>query len=529
MVNVYLVGAGPGDAGLITVRGLRLLEMADIIVYDYLASEEFVGRAKPGAEVVYVGKRGFTKHVTQDEINALLVRKAHELEARGGGILVRLKGGDPFVFGRGGEEALALEEAGVPFKVVPGVTSGIAAPAYAGIPVTHRGLASSVTFITGHEDPTKNVSAVDWTALARLAKVGGTLCFYMGMRNLGLIAQRLMGEGVRSTVPVALVRWGTTNAQQALVATLGTVANRAREAAFGAPAIILVGPVATLRERLSWFEERPLFGRTVVVTRSRSQASTFSARLDNLGARVLEFPTIAFADPDDFGPLDAAIGRLDAYDWVVFTSVNGVDAFFHRIAAVADGAPADARALARARVAAIGPATAERLREHGIVADVVPAEYRGEAVFGAIEEASRRFGTGLAGARVLVPRAQVAREVLPDMLAAAGAQVDVVPTYQTVLPPAGSVHELVAQLDAGAVDAVTFTSSSTVRNLVSLLGNDVGALHRAQLYSIGPVTTSTLHKAGFDDVCEAAEYTIPGLVDALVAGFASDAGEGPQN
>jgi uroporphyrinogen III methyltransferase/synthase len=403
--------------------------------------------------------------------------------------------------------------------VVPGVTSGIAAPAYAGIPVTHRGLSSSVTFITGHEDPTKNASAIDWTRLARMAETGGTLCFYMGMRNLGLISGRLVGEGVPRETPVALVRWGTTNAQQVLVATLQDVDERAREAAFGAPAIILVGPVAALRERLAWFEDRPLFGRTVVVTRSRSQASAFSARLTELGAAVLEVPTIEFAEPDDFGPLDAALGRLGDYNWVVFTSVNGVDAFFERLAGCAGAFP-DARALAGVRVAAIGPATAERLASHGIRADVLPKEYRGEAVFTAIASASAGFGAGIERARVLIPRAQVAREALPSLLRSAGAHVDVVAAYKTVPPTAQAVDALVAQLKAGKVDAVTFTSSSTARNLVEMLGDHAGLLRGTRLFSIGPVTSKTLADKGFSGVSEAREYTIDGLTEALVEAFA---------
>ena len=513
-VCVYLVGAGPGDPDLLTLRGAQLLEQADVVVYDYLANSALASHVKPDARMIYVGKKGFTQHVTQDEINALLVREARELEAAGGGSLVRLKGGDPFVFGRGGEEVLALREAGIPFEVVPGITSGIAAPAYAGIPVTHRGVASSVTFITGHEDPTKNASAIDWPALARLAQVGGTLCFYMGMRNLELIAQRLVENGVSAETPAALVRWGTTNAQQTLVATLTDVAARAQEAGFGAPAIILVGPVAGLRERMSWFEERPLFGQTVVVTRSRSQASLFSDRLRALGADVVEFPTIAFAEPDDYAPLDAALQRIESYDWVVFTSVNGVDAFFERLA-LREGRR-DARALADAYVAAIGPATAKRLEAYGIRPDAVPGEYRGEAVFDALAEASAEFGLSLEDARVLIPRAQVAREALPALLQRAGAQVDVVAAYKTVLPPAEGVGALVERLKAGEVDAVTFTSSSTARNLLELLGENRDALNCPRLFSIGPITTATLAAAGFTDVVEATEYTIPGLVDALV-------------
>ena len=518
-VCVYLVGAGPGDVELLTLRGARLLEQADVVVYDYLANAALTAHVKPTAELVYVGKKGFSAHVTQDEINGIIVRKAQELAAAGGGTLVRLKGGDPFVFGRGGEEALALAAAGIPFEVVPGVTSGIAAPAYAGIPVTHRGVASSVTFITGHEDPTKNASAIDWLALARLAQKGGTLCFYMGMRNLELIANRLMEQGVADDTPVALVRWGTTSEQETLVARIADVACRAREAGFAAPAIILVGPVAKLRDELSWFERRPLFGRTVVVTRSRSQASSFSEKLRGLGANVVEFPTIAFADPDSLEPLDAAIGSLGSYDWVVFTSVNGVNAFFGRLQALAaagDAPYADARALAGCRVAAIGPATARGLESRGVCPDAVPGEYRGEAVFQAIADASARFGIALDGARVLIPRAQVAREALPALLRDAGATVEVAPAYQTVMPDAGKVDELAALIEADSVDAITFTSSSTARNLIAALGDRAALLEKAKLFSIGPVTSNTLTDAGYPVFAESSEYTIAGLTATLV-------------
>lgn len=522
-VCVYLVGSGPGDPGLITVRAADLLAGADVVVHDYLAGSAFADRVKPRAEVIYVGKKGFTAHVTQPEINALLVRKARELEARGGGSLVRLKGGDPFVFGRGGEEALALRAAGVPFEVVPGITSGIAAPAYAGIPVTHRGLASTLTFVTGHEDPSKEVSAIDWPALARLAGAGGTLCFYMGMRNLPLIAKRLMESGLDARMPAAVVQWGTSAAQRAVTAPLWEIPSRAAAAGLGAPAIILVGQVASLRDELSWFEKRPLFGRRIVVTRSRAQAGGLSARLAELGAQVVEFPTIAFAEPDDgFEALDAAIGRLAEYAWVVFTSVNGVDAFFDRLersAAVGRVPSGDARALAGTRVAAIGPATAARLAGHGIQADAVPAEYRGEAAFEAIAGASAAAGVSLAGARVLVSRAQEAREALPALLRAAGAQVDVAPAYKTVAPEGSAVGELKEMLAARTVDAVTFTSSSTARNLLSALGDDRPLLGRARLFSIGPVTSATLADAGFPPYAQAAEYTIPGLVNVLVGAY----------
>ena len=502
--TVYLVGAGPGDVGLATIRCLELLRQADAVVYDYLASPELLDEVPEAAQRIYVGKKGFSEHIGQDEINNLLVQTARDVAAQGGTRIVRLKGGDPYLFGRGGEEALALARAGVPFEVVPGVTSGIAAPAYAGMPVTHRGIASTVTFVTGHEDPTKNESHIDWTALASLAQAGGTLCFYMGMRNLALISERLRGAGVPEAFPVALVQWGTTARQRTLVSTLAEVDAAAREAGFGAPAIIMVGETASLHEELAFFEKRELLGKRLVVTRSRTQASSLVGRLAELGADVIELPTIAICEPDDYEALDAALAHLADYDWIVFTSVNGVDAFFARL----DG---DARALAGSRVAAIGPATAERLKGYGIVADALPSEYRGEAVFEAMASVC-----ALDGARVLIARAQEAREALPHMLQEAGAQVDVAAAYKTVVPANVDAADLAARLRSGEIDGVTFTSSSTARNLVALLGDDASALRDTTLYSIGPITTSTLREMGFERIVEACEYTIPGLISAIL-------------
>lgn len=510
---VYLVGAGPGDPGLITVRGRDLLAHATAVVYDYLASPALLSLAPAAAERINVGKQGFERHITQPEINDILVAKARELDQRaaageldaaGAPTIVRLKGGDPFVFGRGGEEALALAGAGIPFEVVPGITAGAAAPAYAGIPITHRGLASAVTFVTGNEDPTKDETALDWEALAR---VGGTLCFYMGMRNLPLIAEKLIEHGRDPQTPAALVRWGTTCAQQTLTAPLSQVARRAAEEGFGAPAIIVVGDVASLHDELSWFERRPLFGRRIVVTRSRTQASDLVRGLAAAGAETLEVPTIEIAPPASFEALDAALDNLAAYQWVVFTSANGVDAFFERLAARPRG-PRDARALGAARVGAIGPATAARLERFGVTADVVPDEYVAERTFDALVEA------GLAaGERVLIPRAAEAREALPRLLRAHGAQVDVAAAYET-RPPADSGAQPVREaLESGQVDAVTFTSSSTARNFLSLLGPDAARLlEGVDLFSIGPITTQTLSQHGFDCVLQAADYTIPGLI-----------------
>lgn len=533
--RVYLVGAGPGDVGLMTVRGLELIERADCIVFDYLANEALLAHAKPDVDLVYVGKKGFEAHIGQEGINRILVDKARDLDAAyraacaGGDAarraeagrgrtpsIVRLKGGDPFVFGRGGEEALALAAAGVPFEVVPGVTSGVAAPAYAGVPVTHRGVASSVTFVTGNEDPEKNEPMFDWEALARMVSSGSTLCFYMGMRNLALIVDQLCRFGASPETPVALVRWGTTPRQQTVAATLETAVDEACAAKLAAPVMIVVGNVAALRADLSWFERRALFGKRVVVTRSRAQAGVFSELLLDEGADVEEFPTIAIADPDDFGPLDRAIEGLSdgSYDWVVFTSANGVERFFERLA----GSKAflrDARIFARARVAAIGPASARAVERFGIVCDAVPDEYRAEAVFDALRAA------GLAaGERVLIPRAQEAREILPELLADMDVQVDVAPAYRTVPPEGGDVERLRSRLAAGEVDAITFTSSSTVRNLVAVLGDSArDLLSGVDLFSIGPITSRELEACGLAPRAEAAEYTVPGLLDAMKATY----------
>ncbi|WP_080803584.1 uroporphyrinogen-III C-methyltransferase [Arabiibacter massiliensis] len=507
-VEVHLVGAGPGDPGLFTVAGAQLVARADIIVYDYLANPALLEGAKASAERIYVGKKGFSQHVTQDEINALLVEKARELASRGGGTLVRLKGGDPFVFGRGGEEALALAEAGVACSIVPGVTSGVAAPAFAGIPVTHRGLASSVAFITGNEDPTKAETAIDWEGIARGAD---TLCFYMGVRNLPIIAERLIEAGRAPGTPVALVRWGTLPEQEVLEGTLADIAERAQRAGFQAPAIIVVGKVAALRERLAWFEPGPLAGMTIAVTRTRAQASDAARRLRALGASVLELPTIDIAPPPSFAETDAAIARLAGYRFVVFTSANGVKGFFARL----EQAGLDARALACARVAAIGPATADELAARGIRADLVPDEYRAEAV------AEQLFEAGVAeGDWVLVPRALEARDVLPRMLKARGVRVDVAPVYRTVPPARRSVEQGLARIVAGEVDAVTFTSSSTARNFAALMREHAGGEFAPpcglSFFSIGPITSDTARELGFPIAAQASEYTVAGLVDAIV-------------
>ncbi|MBN2822714.1 MAG: uroporphyrinogen-III C-methyltransferase [Coriobacteriia bacterium] len=498
---VYLIGAGPGDPGLMTVKGLERIAEADIVVYDYLANPVFLQGAREDAELIYVGKKGFTAHVTQDEINELLIAKALE---DGGKSIARLKGGDPFIFGRGGEEALALVEAGVAFEVVPGISSGYAAPAYAGIPVTHRGITTEMAFVTGHEDPTKPDSDIDW---AHLAKGVGTVCFFMGVKNLPNIVENMVGNGRPASTPVALVRWGTTPQQEVISGTLEDIAEKVEAAGFKAPAITVVGEVVKLREKLAWFETRPLFGKTVVVTRSRAQASGLSRDLRDLGAEVLEFPTIEVVDPESFEPVDKAIRNLDVYDWLVLTSVNGVERFFDRL----EYADKDARALQGLRVAAIGPATAAACMGRGIRPDFVPDEYRAEGVLDGLCE--RGVGENT---RVLLARALEAREILPEKLTERGAVVDVVPVYRTILGTGDpSIAERIATGDA---DVITFTSSSTVRNFVELAnGIDLAeALAGTLVASIGPITSDTAAELGLTVGVEAEEYTIPGLVEAVL-------------
>jgi uroporphyrinogen III methyltransferase/synthase len=480
---VYLVGAGPGDPGLLTVRAAELIARADVILHDRLIPAEALAGARPDAEVLYVGKQGGGRQVPQEETQRLLVERA-----RAGRIVVRLKGGDPFVFGRGGEEALVCLEAGIAFEVVPGITAGVAAPAYAGIPVTHRELASGVAFVTGHEDPAKPDSALDWPALAAFP---GTLVFYMGVRALPRIAEQLVAGGRPADEPVAVVERGTLPGQRTLVATLSDVAERAAAECIRAPAITLVGPVAELRERLAWLERRPLHGRTIAVTRARPQASALAARLRELGAGVVEAPAIRTR------PLEAELPDLAVYDLVCVTSPNGAAELFARLGA----AGRDARALAGLLVAAIGPGTARALKEHGIVADVVPERAVAEGLV-----------SGLAGMdvrRALIVRAREGRDVLPDALRARGADVDVVALYETVAEP---LDEPTARA-AAAADYVTFTSASTVRYFLDA----AGGLDGPRIASIGPATSTALRDAGLEPHVEADPHTPDGLVEALVA------------
>jgi len=497
---IYLVGSGPGDPGLFTVKGVECMRRADVVVYDRLAPEALLAHARPEADLVYVGKKPGEPSMSQEEINALLVKLGRAEKT-----VVRLKGGDPYVFGRGGEEALTLVEADLPFEVVPGVTSGIAAPAYAGIPVTHRGVSTSVAFITGHEDPTKGECDVDW---GRLANGAETLVLYMGVGRLSEISAQLVAGGRSPETPVACIRWGTTSEQEMATGTLADIAERIEEANLKPPAITVVGDVVSLRdEGLDWFERKPLFGRRVVVTRARAQAGELSRKLEALGAEVYEFPTIKIVPPEDFGPLDTAIRDLDSFGWIVFTSVNGVEAFVERL----KHHSLDLRAVPRrAKVAAIGPATAQKVEEVGLKVDITPEEYKAEALIDALNNYS------LEGKKVLIPRAKVAREVLPEKLRESGAEVVVPPAYESV-PSSEGKGQLKKLLQSGEIDCITFTASSTVENFVRAFGKEAGwLLSSTRVACIGPITAGTCHDRSLSVDVEADEYTIPGLVSAVV-------------
>ena len=496
---VYLVGAGPGDYRLISMKAVDCLKMADVVVYDRLADDRILRWAPEDAEYIYVGKASSNHTMKQEDINQLLVDKAKE-----GKCVVRLKGGDPFVFGRGGEEGLLLRENNLPFEIVPGITSAISVPAYAGIPVTHRAVATSFAVVTGHEDPTKGESNMRWEHLAMGVD---TLVFLMGVANLPHITSKLIENGRSADTPAAVIRWGTKPEQRTLITTVGKAAEDVAKNGIKPPAIFIVGEVVKLRDSLQWFDnlsQRPLFGKRILVTRARSQASKLTAKLENLGAEVMETPAIALADPaDNYAALDKAIDHVADYHWLIFTSANGVERFFARLFK----AGKDARALGYAKIAAIGSATAEKLKQYGLVADVIPQEYRAEGVVEALK------GKLPPHAKILIPRAEEAREVLPDTLREMGAEVEVAPAYRTICGQVDG-EALAAELKEGNIDLVTFTSSSTVKNLVNIIGS-AEVLKGVKTACIGPVTADTAKSLGIEPDIIAKEYTIEGLVEAI--------------
>ena len=494
--RVYLVGAGPGDPGLITLKAIECLKKADVIVYDRLLDDVLLSVARPEAEKIYVGKASSRHTMPQAGINKLLVNKARE-----GKTVVRLKGGDPFVFGRGGEEAEELVKNGIDFEVVPGVTSAVAVPAYAGIPVTHRSLASSFAVITGHETPDKAGSRIDW---AKVAAGADTLVFLMGLQNLPGIVEHLIKNGRSEDTPAAVIKDGTRPQQVTVTGTLKDIAGRVSESGLKSPAVIVVGEVVSMRETIRWFDNRPLSGKRILVTRARSQASSLSELLAARGAVPVELPAIIIETIPDNEELETAIRGLSNYDWVVFTSVNGVDAFFRSAAKL----NLDSRALSGLKVAAIGPATAAALAGKGITPDCQPSIYTSR---GLVAELARQ---NIAGQRFLLPRADIADKELVEGLTGSGAAVREITVYRT-LPDREAIDSAREMLLSGRLDMITFTSSSTVVNLVSALGADAVRLTGVRLACIGPKTADTAVKAGLKPDVIAAVQTIPGLVAAI--------------
>ena len=527
-----LLGAGPGDPGLMTLAGARALITAAVVIYDALANPILLAGCPPDAELIFVGKRAREHTFTQDQINTLLVEKCRKVMADSaliGRCVVRLKGGDPFVFGRGGEEGQVLSEAGIPFYVVPGITAGIAGPAYAGIPVTHRDFTSTVTFITGHQrdddtarlspsDAQEETSSVDYNALAKL---GGTLVFYMGVKNLPEITRQLITSGMNVNTPAAVVRMATHPEQKTVIGTLETIAQVAQQAGIKAPAITIIGKVVSAREQLNWFETRPLFGQTVLVTRTRQQASELGHRLGDLGANVIEAPTIKIAKPTDRRAALAAIEKMGEYDCVVFTSPNGVHSTWQAM----DALDLDARDFAPV-VAAIGPATADALLSIGITPDIVAEDAIGEEL---ANELIYFFGSepqrdqdkdqkiDLSGHRFLLLRAEIARPALVNLLTKAGARVDDVPIYQTRIPETLPPQAIEA-LRNDTVTWITFTSASTAKNLYTMLPEDLRQRVAAcKRLSIGPMTSKALSELGWPPTAESRQHDIPGMVETLLS------------
>jgi uroporphyrinogen III methyltransferase/synthase len=500
--KVFLVGAGPGDPTLITVKGLNILGRAEVVVYDYLASKKLLKHVPETAELVYAGKKGNVHHAfTQAEISRMLVDYA-----KAGKMVVRLKGGDPFIFGRGGEEIEELVAAGVAFEVVPGVTSATAAATYAGIPITHRDYTSSVAFITGHEDPTKDDSRVAWD---KISTGIGTLVFYMGIKNLSSIAENLIKNGRDPHCLVAVIRWASTPEQRTVVGTLETIAEIVRAADIKPPALVVVGEVVKLRETINWFEKRPLFGKRILVTRTREQASELVTLLEENGADCLEGSTIALVEPESWEEIDKALAKIGDYDWLVFTSINAINFFFRRLGEKG----LDARDLKGPKIAVVGTATADSLYAYGIKADLLPKEFTGEGL------AETLLEQGVTGQKILIPRALEAREILPEKLQEGGALVDVAPVYRNVRP---DDYALVREaLEEKQIDMVTFTSSSTVRNFLEMLAiksddDFKRLLGEVKIAVIGPITARTALQSNLRIDVQPETYTIAAMVDAIV-------------
>ncbi len=492
----YLVGAGPGDPGLLTLRGKECIELADVVVYDYLSNTSFLRYAKPEAEKIYVGKKAKDHTLTQDKINELIVQKAKE-----GKVVTRLKGGDPVLFGRGAEEARELSKAGVKFEIVPGITSAIAGPIYAGIPVTHRDHCSQLTIFTGHEDPTKAESSLDY---AKIAQADGTKVVLMGVERIADIAGKLVEHGAKPSTPVALVRWASTGRQQTIEGTLSNIAQVIADTGFKAPAVCVIGSVVLEREELNWFESKPLFGKRIAVTRTRQQAGGLTKELTSLGADVLEIPTIRIEPPKDLKAFGQLVMDSHSYEWIVFTSPNGVDRFFEMFYKIYS----DARSIGPVKIAAIGPGTAERIKAHHLAVDLLPEKFVAESLIAAFKDQSVENTT------ILWVKAEQAREVIANELTALGAIVDEAIAYRTV--PEDDNNDAIQRFREEGADVITFTSSSTVEHFMNL---KVPLPETTLIASIGPVTSKTLKKLGLRVDLEAKDHSIPGLVKAISAHF----------
>jgi len=496
---VYLVGAGPGDIGLMTLKGKECIEKADAIVYDYLSNSQMLNWAKEGAQIVYAGKKAKDHTLSQGEINKLIVKLAKE-----GKTVCRLKGGDPLVFGRGGEEAQELREAGVAFEIVPGISSSIAGPAYAGIPVTHRDHCSQLTIFTGHEDPTKPESSLDY---AKLAAADGTKVMLMGVERIRTVTEQFAKHGMDPATPVGLVRWATTGSQETLIGTLGTIADLVDAKGFKAPAVAVFGGVVGLRDELNWFEKKPLFGRKVVVTRTRKQAGVLSVRLRELGAEVYELPTIRIEPPKDMLAFGRLVQDAHSYDWIIFTSPNGVESFFNLFFKLYS----DAREIGGAHLAAMGPGTAAKIKEYHLGVDLVPEKFVAESLIEALQEQAG----DVENQRILWVKAESSRDVISQSLLDRGAILDEAIAYRTVAEtedPTGAIERF---RNEGA-DVITFTSSSTVEHFLAL---GLPMPERLKIASIGPITSDTIRANGLQVDIEAEQHDIPGLVNAVLEMF----------
>ncbi len=500
--KVYIVGAGPGDPDLITLKGVGYMRRADVVVYDYLIGKEILQYAAENARLIYVGKIGGHQNIAQEDLNRILVDEASK-----GNTVIRLKGGDPFIFGRGGEEAEYLEKAGIPFEVVPGITSAISVPAYAGIPLTHRKCTSAVAFVTGHEDPDKAESRIDWESISAI----GTIVFLMGVRNLSKITSSLIENGRAADTPAALIRWGTTPDQETLTGSLGDIAALAEKNEFSPPAVFVVGDVVNLRERLGWFEKKPLFGKGIVITRPEEQSEEFATLLRAEGARVIYFPTIRIIPPEDYGDLDRAIDNIEKYQWIIFTSANGVRFFFERFNMLRN----DIRDLRGVKICTIGPATRDRVEAYSIRVDLIPESYVSDSVV----EAFRKMN--IAGENILLPRAEIAGDIIPAGLSALGAHVDAATAYRTVSSGADG-KAMKALMDSGEVDVIAFTSPSTVVNFLNIIGKETIIPDSIKIACIGPVTENACRKAGLGVDIMQGPYSIPGLINAIKSNIKQD-------